>query len=210
MKKIIYSVTKNEANVAKSYIQSKFANSLIECKNNKFYFYSKMNDSQEEIEVSINFIEFDEKLESKLKIILEYSYLQAKKISNEPIEEFDKKIIYSGISTAISKCSYSCESIFLFVANLFYNYIMGHYLRNGNKRLSFMFLINVLRYFGYHLPWTYGTKKDYEKYKSKLIEFVEKFQNKNSMPNQEKRNNDIMEISKWIESVVIIALQWRK
>lgn len=72
-----------------------------------------------------------------------------------------------------------------------------------------MFLINVLRYFGYHLPWTYGTKTDYEKYKSKLIDFVEKSQNKNSIPNQEKRNNDIMEIAKWIESKVVIALEWR-
>lgn len=120
MKKIIYYVTKNEENVSRSYIESKFANSLIECKNDKFYFCSKVNGSKEEIEVNIGFIEFDEKLEKNLKIILKQSYLQAKSISNEPIEDFDENSIYLGISDAINKSIYSCESIFLFVANLFY------------------------------------------------------------------------------------------
>lgn len=209
MKKIIYYVTKNEENVASSYIKSKFANSLIECINDKFYFCSKINGSKEEIEVNIVFIEFNEKLEKDLKIILEWSYSQAKEISNEPIDGFDDDSIYSGISTAINKAIYSCESVFLFVADLFHKYLMNHYLKNGNKRLSFMFLINVLRYFGYHLPWTYGMKTNYEKYKSKLIEFVEEFQNENSIPNKEKTDSDIMKISKWIESIVVIALQWR-
>ena len=53
---------------------------------------------------------------------------------------------------------------------------MGHKLVNGNKRMSLIFLIFLLRFFGYHMPWSYGSKKNYVFYEKQLIKWVEKFQ----------------------------------
>ncbi len=115
--------------------------------------------------------------------ILNYSHSQAKEISDEPIEKFRSKSIYSEIYTTVNKYSYldyeqnSNETIFKFIAELFYKYLMGHYLKNGNKRLSLMFLINLSWFFGYYLKFT-KSPCNYDKYKSQLEKWVEKFQYK--------------------------------
>ena len=84
---------------------------------------------------------------------------------------------------------------------------MGHYLKNGNKRLSLMFLINLSWFFGYYLKFT-KNPRNYSKYKSQLEEWVEKFQTTNNKEN-DTMNYKIKEIEKWIKSHVVIALNWR-
>ena len=85
---------------------------------------------------------------------------------------------------------------------------MGHHLKNGNKRLSLMFLINALWFFGYYLKWTKTkNKKSYKEYKFQLEEWVQQFQN------LEKSKNDIIKnitlIEEWIKENVVMALNWR-
>ena len=169
MKKIEFYITSNEKSLVDEYFD-KFANSLLFTKDNKFYFHSKIFNSNEEIEISAVVIDFSKDLVQKLEEILRFSRMKALEISNEPIEEFLDNSIYSEINTTVNKFSYEkCKSIFYFVAELFYKYLMGHHLKNGNKRLSLMFLINTLWFFGYYFKWTKGElETNYEKYKSKL------------------------------------------
>ena len=135
------------------------------------------------------------------------------KISDEPIEKFKSTSIYSEIYTTVNKYSYldselnNDETILKFIAELFYKYLMGHYLKNGNKRLSLMFLINLSWFFGYYLKFT-KNPRNYAKYKSQLEEWVEKFQTTNNKEN-DKMSYKIKEIEKWIKSHVVIALNWR-
>ena len=85
--------------------------------------------------------------------ILNSSYSQSQLIVNEPTGPFNEPEIYSEIVNYINLCSYNedqLSSIFEFIANLFFRYLIGHKMKNGNKRLSFMFLVNLLRFFGYH------------------------------------------------------------
>lgn len=117
--------------------------------------------------------------------------------------------IFSEITTTINKYAYEeCPSVFYFVAELFYKYLMGHKLINGNKRMSLMFLIFLLRFFGYHLPWSYGDKKNYKFYEEKLIKWVEIFQrNENNCKINKSQN--IENIAKWIKKYSVIAIQFQ-
>ncbi len=208
MKKIEFYVTKNEIKQIDEYFKN-FSNSLIDYKENKFYFNSKIYNSKEEIEIKVRIVNFSKELVHKLEEILRLSRIKALEISDEPIEEFLDDSVYSEINTTVNKFNYEeCKSIFYFVAELFYKYLMGHHLKNGNKRLSLMFLINSLWFFGYYFKWTKGKKNyKYKEYKSKLEEWVEKFQNSNKTKNDTIKN--IILIEKWIKKNVVIALNWR-
>lgn len=213
MKKIIYYVTSSEKEKAQSYFENEFKNSCLFLSDKKFYFYSKIYQTCEEIHVTFRCVNFNEELAKSLKEILDYSHNQAMKISDEPIEKFESTSIYSEIYTTVNKYSYldpelnNDETIFKFIAELFYKYLMGHYLKNGNKRLSLMFLINLSWFFGYYLKFT-KNPCNYAKYKSQLEEWVEKFQTTNNKEN-DTMNYKIKEIEKWIKSHVVIALNWR-
>lgn len=208
MKKIEFYITSNEKSLVDEYFD-KFANSLLFTKDNKFYFHSKIFNSNEEIEISAVVIDFSKDLVQKLEEILRFSRMKALEISNEPIEEFSDNSIYSEINTTVNKFNYEkCKSIFYFVAELFYKYLMGHHLKNGNKRLSLMFLINTLWFFGYYFKWTKGElETNYEKYKSKLEYWVEKFQNSSNAKNDIIENISLIE--EWIKENVVLALNWR-
>lgn len=207
MKKIEFYITNNERNLVNKYF-NKFSNSLLFTQNDKFYFHSKIFNSNEEIEISAEIIDFSKELAQKLEEILKFSRIKALEISNEHIEDLDKSI-YSEINTTINKFDYEgCKSIFYFVAELFYKYLMGHHLKDGNKRLSFMFLINTLWFFGYYFKWTKGeSETNYEKYKSKLEYWVEEFQNSSNTENDIFKNISLIE--KWIKENVVLALNWR-
>lgn len=49
-------------------------------------------------------------------------------------------------------------------------------MKNGNKRLSLLFLINLLSFFGYSMFYNNGIKKNYEQYKTEIEKWVEKGQ----------------------------------
>lgn len=161
------------------------------------------------VHVTFRIIEFNEELARSLETILNFSYKAAMKISEEPIDKYINNDIYSEINTTINKYCYDdCHSIFYFISEIFYKYLMGHHLKNGNKRLSLMLLINLLWFFGYYLKFTKNCKdKIKDVYKSKVEEWVEKFQNQN-----ENKNDTIIkikEIQRWVERNVVIALNWR-
>ena len=213
MKRLIFFVCEKEKENAVYYPISYFKNSLISFSDNKFYFnlsrsYFGYNKEWEEIDIKHSVLNFDEDLERKICQILSFSYENAKQISNEPISELNETI-FSEISTTINKyCYQECETIFYFVAELFYKYLMGHKLVNGNKRMSLIFLIFLLRFFGYHMPWSYGSKKNYVFYEKQLIKWVEKFQKNQNNCKIEIKNN-IQIITNWIKEKVVIAIQWR-
>lgn len=155
MKTILIYYCKNEGNQLDNYILDKFKNSRItyNYKENHYYFSSLFNNNEEEIDVKFDMISFDDNLVDTICEILKTSYINSKNIANEPAGPFNEPEIYSEIVNYINKCSYTeddLSSIFEFVANLFFRYLIGHKMKNGNKRLSFMFLVNLLRFFGYH------------------------------------------------------------
>ena len=130
MKKIIYYVTSSEKEKAQSYFENEFKNSCLFLSDKKFYFYSKIYQTCEEIHVTFRCVNFNEGLAKSLKEILDYSHNQAMKISDEPIEKFKSTSIYSEIYTTVNKYSYldselnNDETIFKFIAELFYKYLM--------------------------------------------------------------------------------------
>ena len=193
MKKIVFYVTAAEETKATEYFLKQFKNSRLSFNNDKFYFTSASEGdcserkSSEVIQVDYSLIEFDEKLSNALQTVLEESYEVAKTISEEKMGKLEQSV-HSEIITTVDKYGHEeCKSVFYLVSELFYKLLMGHHLTNGNKRLSFMFLISCLRFFGYHLPWTYGEKKDYKHYESRIVKWVEKFQ-KNGTNNSDQTN----------------------
>ena len=76
---------------------------------------------------------------------------------------------------------------------------------NGNKRLSLIFLINILRFFGFHFYWSKGLFKNYKNHEKVIEEWVKMSHN---IINSE-RYELIKKISKWIKDNSVIALEWR-
>lgn len=208
MKIIKFWICEAEKNQALNYPTEDLKNSLIEFRNGKFYFNSKFKNEPEQIKITFSIFNFDENLNRKVIQILKESHNKAEMISDEPISKWNENI-FSEITTTINKYAYEeCPSVFYFVAELFYKYLMGHKLINGNKRMSLMFLIFLLRFFGYHLPWSYGDKKNYKFYEEKLIKWVEIFQrNENNCKINKSQN--IENIAKWIKKYSVIAIQFQ-
>lgn len=185
-------------------------NSLIkyDYKKSSFYFYSKYGNSSE-IKINLFKLEFNETLSKNICDVLKNSFEQSKKIApNEPSGPFEEPKIYSEIINYVNFCSYKenePDSILEFTANLFYKYLTGHKMVNGNKRLSLLFLINLLRVFGYHFFWSKGLKKDYKKHEKDLEEWVKKSHNLNN----DTRPWFLQQLTNWIKSNCVIALEWR-
>ena len=78
-------------------------------------------------------------------------------------------------------------------------------MKNGNKRLSFIFLVNLLHYFGYYMFWTRGNKIDYQKYVKEIENWVVTWYEYG----ENNRDEYIKLLTKWIENKCVIALLWR-
>ncbi|MBU3830687.1 MAG: type II toxin-antitoxin system death-on-curing family toxin [Candidatus Ureaplasma intestinipullorum] len=208
-KRIILFCSKNEINNINYYISKKFKNSLISynSKENEYYFSSK-NGNVEKININIVVLQFNEKLADSICEILKWSYSQSQSIVNEHTGPFNDPEIYSEIVNYINLCSYNedqLSSIFEFIANLFFRYLIGHKMKNGNKRLSFIFLVNLLHYFGYYMFWTRGNKIDYQKYVKEIENWVVTWYKYG----ENNRDEYIKLLTKWIENKCVIALLWR-
>lgn len=208
-KRIILFCCKNEINNINYYISKKFKNSLISynSKENEYYFSSKYG-NVEKINIDIIVLQFNKRLADLICQILNLSYSQSQSIVNEPTGLFNEPEIYSEIVNYINLCSYNedqLSSIFEFVANLFFRYLIGHKMKNGNKRLSFIFLVNLLRFFGYHLFWTWGYMKDYSKY----IKAIENWVITWYEYGENNRDEYIKLLVNWIMDNCVIALFWR-
>lgn len=204
MKKIYFYIVKGSSDDPKKIFYKRNKNSLIFEKNDSFYFRSHYSNWSEEIKVECKYLTFDEETCKELITILEKAKKQAAKISEESIgEEISEKGSHSIIYSSFIKAQHQTpNSIFYFIAEMFIMLLMGHKLTNGNKRVSFMFLISVLRYFGYHFFWTQGNKQNYFKYISDILGFLKDF--------EKGWNNDkMLSVERWIIANTVIALQWR-
>lgn len=208
-KRIILFCCKNEINNINYYISEKFKNSLINYnyEENEYYFSSK-NGNVEKININIAVLQFNKKLADLICEILKLSYLQSQSIANEPIGPFNEPEIYSEIINYINLCYYTEDqllNIFEFIANLFFRYLIGHKMKNGNKRLSFIFLVNLLHYFGYYMFWTRGFKIDYQVYVNEIENWVIKWYEYG----ENNRDEYIKLLANWIIDNCVIALFWR-
>lgn len=187
------------------------ANSLVYFSNTieSFVFKSKIEGSEEKIQVHYDIVEFDEELSIVLYRLLESALDEARKLSTENMgREITKGSLNGIICSKINKFSYFTNDefdLFDFVSELFISILMGHKLSNGNKRLSIVFLKVVLWHFGYYLKFTQGFQKDYTIHKTFIEEFVRNLEN--------KEENDVeaykATVKKWILENVIIGLNWR-
>ena len=188
----------------------KFHNSLINARNNKFYFNSNFNSSIEEISCNYSKLKINQNLNKLINEILIKSYHEAKSISKENMgDELRKGSLKGGIIDVLNKYSYydknNNKDIFDLVADIFTRILMGHYLSNGNKRLSLTFLKGILWHFGYYLKWTKGMWLNYTTHKTKIEEFVQNLESGNGIDNQLVKK----QIKEWIMDNVIIGLNWR-
>lgn len=213
MKTIKLYVVKDEISNTNNHFYD-FKNSLLSFEDDKYYFKSKFStfeyeySTKEIINFSCEILNFDEELSKTLENILRESYKKAMEISEEEISDLPS-FINSEIKTTIQKYQYeTCNSVFYFVAELFYKYLMGHHLKNGNKRLSFSFMVSTLWYFGYYLKWTKNIKKYEEKYKNIIEKWVNNFQNTSDNKSNEWQVN-IKDIEKFIKENVVIGLHFR-
>lgn len=203
MKNIIICLCNSDKNHLMDYLLKEHKNSKIIFSNKDNFFYF----NNERVVINDVILEFNESLSNKIKSILKVSYENVKSISDEEYAgPFIEPDIYSEIDTYINLCSYQePKSIFHFVANLFYKYIAGHKMQNGNKRLSFLFMVYLLRFFGYHFFWTKGKKTNYKFHQKSIEEWVEKSHNLNN----NNREKYLYELTKWIKDNVCVALEWR-
>lgn len=206
MKTIQLYVVKDEISNTNNHFHD-FKNSLLSFEDGKYYFESKYS-IKEIINFSFEILNFDEELSKTLENILKESYKKAMEISEEEISDLPS-CINSEITSTIQKYQYeTCNSVFYFIAELFYKYLMGHHLKNGNKRLSFSFMVSTLWYFGYYLKWTKNIEKYEEKYKNIIEKWVNKFQNTSDNKSNEWQVN-VKNIEKFIKENVVIGLHFR-
>ena len=206
MKTIELYVVKDEISNTNNHFYD-FKNSLLSFEDGKYYFESKYS-TKEIINFSCKILDFDEELFKTLENILRESHKKAMEISEEEISDLPS-CINSEIKSTIQKYQYeTCNSVFYFIAELFYKYLMGHHLKNGNKRLSFSFMVSTLWYFGYYLKWTKNIEKYEEKYKNIIEKWVNKFQNTSDNKSNEWQVN-IKDIEKFIKENVVIGLHFR-
>jgi death-on-curing family protein len=158
MKKIIYSVLENSLDDSSKYFFEKYKNSLLifDKELNNFFFKCKYRGEQR-ISINFEFVSFDERLSQNLIFIINNSINESSKINQEPIEKkpTTEEEIIGIINNAIfiydRYQDISNKTIFDFVGKIFINLLRNHSFINGNKRFALTYLINMLRYFGYHL-----------------------------------------------------------
>ncbi|WKX02278.1 hypothetical protein [Candidatus Mycoplasma mahonii] len=129
----------------------------------------------------------------------EASGLSGIQIGEELLPRSLQTIIFSKITKAFYEPP---RSIFSFVSGLFINILMGHKLTDGNKRVSLLFLILSLRYFGYHFSWSKGIHQNYTFYETKIEKIVKDLE-------KGYNEKDEINIEKWVKKYSTIALYWR-
>lgn len=208
MKKIVFYIIKKSQDDPDLIFCKENKNSLLKIINKEYFFKSLYNSDEEKILVNYSDINFDETLFKNLITIFKDQIEIAKQISEEEVEKYPstETSVESIIHSKIYKGQYGkYESIFHFISDLFCSILMNHTFINGNKRVSLVFLIGSLRFFGYHFKWSKGLKKDYSNYENYLKELVVMFE-KNKANDFEKL---VLEQSKWIKRNSVIALEWR-
>lgn len=123
-----------------NYITIENKNLLISFNKNDepFYFKSYYTSEIEKIVIDYEILKYDIDLSNTISGILKKSFNQVQNSNiSEPSAPFDENTIYSKIVNYINFCSLGNEpdSIFEFAANLFYKYLTGHKMINGNKWL---------------------------------------------------------------------------
>ena len=214
MKQIIFYILSIEPNENALKYHEKHKNNLIKYNTEQkgFYFCSKFNNCKELIKYEYEKIELNENIIIIVKTLLNSSIQEALKISKETMSDDENEIqmLNDAIISIINKYSYYDEThkkdIFDLAEEIFTRILMGHYLKNGNKRTAIVFLKNFLWYYGYYFKFTQTQMwKDYSRHKTFVEGFVKKLENKGNKNNIETHK----QIKKWILNNVIIGLNWR-
>lgn len=208
MKKIKFYILKTEnINNAGIYFD-RFRNSLIRKEEDKIFFSSMYNGTQE-ITVEYGVLESYEELSKTIDYLLDISYKEAKLISKENMgTEKTKGQMAASLISVLNKYEYSESEadIFDLATEMFIKLLNGHYLGNGNKRTSITFLKFFLWELGYYLKWTGGHFKDYREYEDTLKQFVVDLEN---TTDKTIKSDIFKRIKEWITGNVIIGLNWR-
>ena len=200
MRKKIFYYIKRKNNTPKHIFKNK-KSSLYRIANDKYYFNSHYH---EEIEIIIEPRElvFNKDLCNILKYILKQAKSDIYKLSksgtgDEKIPGHMYSCIYSEIKKSIHNKPYS---IFEFIGNIFIKILMFHYLWNGNKRMSLLFLIYSLNYLGYYFMYTKGIYENYNWHEKKLELIVK------DLIDNKSNNKIISEIIDWIEGNSLLSV----
>lgn len=205
------------------YINDQFKNHLLKTKlntlidfdktDNKFYFLPKQGKKSE---IKIRQIklangDFNKQFLAILSNYIRSSLKASKSISNEPIiyDKSDIKKLKSTLSSLVYKYSYfdfKNMNIFDLFTDIFIRFLTGHYLKNGNKRFAFIFLIQLLFAFGYYFKYSKGSKQNYKRYTDQITNFTIKLENNRDM---DSSNNKVRSrIKKWILKQIIVGIPW--
>lgn len=199
--------------------------SSCEYKNNNLYedilkdkkinaiFRSKFKNTSEN--VKIVFQEFDlcsfyEIVES----IVNVSFNNVKELSYEPFDcsENAKKEIVGLIENVLMKYQYQEPiNLIYIIADVFKNILINHKLKNGNKRIASMLLINILQLQGLFLKASLDSKiKEFWRIsEEKFIEFIENYHIISTSHNFIELDKELLNsIYKWIYDNVHIFISF--
>jgi death-on-curing family protein len=157
-KLIIFSSGKNFLGFANTVFNER-KNSLIYEKNGVFWFKSKYG-IPFQLEISVYEFIFNEQNLKVLEKLVALSIEDCINLTSESMGvEKVSGSINSGLFSLFTKFSYSPEcDIFDFITEVFIKLLTGHYLTNGNKRFSLVYLRKLLWHFGYYLKWSSENK----------------------------------------------------
>lgn len=231
MRSICIGLFKNSNNYYnKEYIKHilQQGNSLLEIssceyKNNNLYedilkdkeinaiFRSKFKNTSEN--VKIVFQEFDPcSFYEIVESIVNVSFNDVKELSDEPFDcsENAKKEIVGLIENILMKYQYQEPiNLIYIIASIFKQILINHKLRNGNKRIASMILVDLLQFNGLFLKGSPKNKfKDFWKInEEQFIKFIEKYHTISKEHNFNELDNELLnEIYKWIYDRTYISV----
>ncbi|MGZ9432044.1 type II toxin-antitoxin system death-on-curing family toxin [Mycoplasma sp. CB776] len=159
MKKKLVFTTEKEGKKFSEFLL-KFKNNLLLYEDAKYY----LKENKEEIIFENIVLDFQEEkslneILELLKLTIERSFETVR--TKFPLESDDdynyvniNDNFYDIFERKIWLLSYEVDDIFDFFSISFISVLEKHKLRNGNKRFSFAFLINLLIVFGYYFKWS--------------------------------------------------------
>ncbi|WP_327138686.1 type II toxin-antitoxin system death-on-curing family toxin [Mycoplasma sp. HU2014] len=169
-------------------------------------FYIENSNDKSELNFEISSIEFNGKFCNFIDNIYKTSIEELNKIfysatNNLYFQEKQKGSLLSGINSTIFKYSYESDQydIFDFVTEIFIKTLTGHYFIDGNKRTSFMLLVQLLNNFGYYFYFYDDFKNLDTTYQDTIDKQVAHFV---KLLQENKTNHK--EIKKWIYSRISV------
>ncbi|WP_027121280.1 type II toxin-antitoxin system death-on-curing family toxin [Mycoplasma leonicaptivi] len=181
-------ITKHEYDNFDVFIE-KFKSSDLEKIDQKYFLNSDFDKSKIQINFNPLLLDFtmDQDIKKIMSIVLSALEETFKLVKNYFIKEDLEDFRYVDNNDSFDKiiqnilCYSEIHDIFDLFSNIFIQMLISHKLRNGNKRFSFLFLINLLKSFGFYfkLDFDLKNKNYYEKIKkNEMFCFVARLSNR--------------------------------